>query len=69
MKFTVTLSPSEWMELITILTDQEVRAKRDAADPDLECIKTYNEHDATRARELRAILRERLHITDEEEEA
>ena len=58
MKYTVTLTPSEWMVLLTFLIDQEVRAERDAADPDLECIKSYNEHDAARARDLQAILRD-----------
>lgn len=69
MKYSITLTPSEWVELTNILIAQEVQATRDAADPDLACIKAHREYDAALAKELREILYDRLHFVEEEEEA
>ena len=69
MKCTVTLTMSEWWDLINILIAQKVQAEREAADPYLECIKSFSESDAATAKNMIAILLERRQIVYEEEEA
>ena len=69
MKYSITLTPGEYEELIFILIEKETQAKREAANPYLECIKQYSEREAARARELREILRARRQLAEEDEEA
>lgn len=69
MKYSITLTPSEWVEIRNILIEQEVRSAREAADPDFACIKATNEYKAARAKELHDILLDRMHYAYEEEEA
>ena len=67
MKCTITLTPSEWVDINNILIEQAVRASCDAANPDFACIKASNEHKVTRAIELHGILRDRMLLIEEDE--
>ena len=69
MKYSITLTPGECEEIIFILIEKETQAEREAADPDLECIKQYSEREAARARELREILLARRQLVEEDEKA
>ena len=68
MKYIITLAPNEWEDIYRILIEAELRAEQEIANPDLACIKSFNERDAARAKELRIVFLERRLYEDEDEE-